>query len=140
MTDHTAHDGAQALRHTPLPWCAGEGPEALRSIRIMGANGHCVADVYGAINWNAEDEANFIITAVNQHAALARKAAALDQCVKALEPFANFHQKWSAKPMSGIGDEFYSIQTGTEWEASLRKADLALAFSALTAARAAQTP
>lgn len=62
---------------------------------------------------------------LNSHAAL----------VEALEPFANFFEKFSAKPLRGIGDEFYGIHTGTEWAASLLLSDMKRAAEALAAAK-----
>ena len=45
----------------------------------------------------------------------------------ALEPFAHFARQWARQPMRGMADEFYTIHTGTEYEAALRLSDLAAA-------------
>jgi hypothetical protein len=51
---------------------------------------------------------------------------------EALLPFARFHRAYKSKPMRGVGDEFYGIHSGTEWEANLKHSDMARAYTALS--------
>lgn len=49
----------------------------------------------------------------------------------ALRPFASFVEKWNAKPLRGADRQFYTIHTGTEWEAALSLDDCERARAAL---------
>lgn len=51
----------------------------------------------------------------------------------ALRPFAEFVKAFDAKPLRGIADEFYTIHSGTENEASLSLAQCRAALAALEA-------
>lgn len=53
------------------------------------------------------------------------------ELAKALKPFANFYEKYSAKPMKGVADSFYGIHSGTEWEADIKHSDMKCAYEAL---------
>ena len=58
-------------------------------------------------------------------------AAHVERLREALRPFAEFIDAFDAVPMVGIADEFYSINTGTEHEATLSRQQMRLARSAL---------
>jgi hypothetical protein len=51
----------------------------------------------------------------------------------ALGPFAAFAKAFDAKPLRGVADEFYTIHSGTENEASLSLAQCRAALAALEA-------
>ena len=38
---------------------------------------------------------------------------------RAARPLLHFLAMWEAKPLGGMGEEFYRIHLGTKWEASL---------------------
>lgn len=57
--------------------------------------------------------------------------ATLERRTAALEPFAKFAEQWNRKPIKTIGDDVYTIHTGTEYEASLRRSDCEQARAAL---------
>lgn len=78
MTPTNPPPSPDGAKHTPTPWRFGDGPKALRSSRIMGANGHCVGDIYGAINHGSDDEAAFIVEACNAHDYLKTQVAELN--------------------------------------------------------------
>lgn len=60
-----------------------------------------------------------------------RDAAREALLMEALRPFAEFAERFHAKPLRGLADELYTIHTGTEWEAALRLSDCERALAAL---------
>ena len=62
----------------------------------------------------------------------ARRLARYDEAIRLLKPFAEFAEKFNAKPISNLDNKLYGIHTGTEWEAAIRLSDMraALAFIA----------
>lgn len=66
--------------------------------------------------------------------------AALTAVAEAAKPLAKFIAQFDARPLNGIGDEFYAIHTGTQWEASLRLSDLRRLAAALEQATSVLQP
>jgi hypothetical protein len=69
--------------------------------------------------------------------ALQRAEGQRGELLRALAPFAKFAEQWARQPMRGIGDDFYTIHGGTEWEATLRLSDMRAAAEAVANAQAA---
>lgn len=59
----------------------------------------------------------------------------LEQAADVLRPFANFAEKFNAKPLRGIADEFYVIHSGDDG-AALRLSDCQRALDLLSRTRA----
>ena len=56
---------------------------------------------------------------------------ALAKVVIAAEPIAAFIAAWDAMPLNTVGDDFYTIHGGTDYEAKLRLSELRALAAAL---------
>lgn len=119
-------------------WLAGE----LADLRAQLAVAEAKADRFESDWVAAKYEFGVAINAARaacqevldaERAAHAETKAQRDAALRALRPFARFAEQWDRQPLSRIDDNFYSIHTGTEYEAELRLSDCRAARAILAA-------
>src|SRR6476660_3207273 len=119
MMAETTPDRAR-LRHLceqAEPACCGQGRQV----------GEFEQECCGDPDYPVQIEARELTALFDQ---LDQQAETIQRLETALRPFATFAEKWNAKPLVGIHDEFYSIHAGEDG-ATLRLSDCRRALASL---------
>lgn len=80
---------------------------------------------------NENAEKGFVNQLEHQREMVAALTAKLDAAWAALKPFDHFAKQFDAMPLGRIDNVFYTIRTGTEWEAELKVTDMKRALDAV---------